>query len=34
MVLLIAVVVVLAILSFTLPYLGGSHGGLTHLFPR
>ena len=29
----IAVIVVLGILSFVLPYVGGGSSGITHLFP-
>ncbi len=29
----IAVLVVLAILSFVLPYVGGGSSGISHLFP-
>ncbi len=31
---LIAVLVVLTVLSFVLPYVGGSSGGITHIFPK
>jgi hypothetical protein len=32
--LLVAVVIVLVIVSFALPYVGGGHSGLTRLFPH